>query len=170
MTQPFNADEVFEIAEQVERNGAKFYRRAAEFVLGDKARELLNKLAEMEERHEKTFAAMRAEVAKKRPDWSADAADVDGAKEATLYLRALAEGRVFNLRADPSEALSGSESIESILKTAIGLEKDAIIFYLGIKDAVPPELGRDKVDEIIREEMTHITILTWEIAALEGTK
>ena len=26
----FNADEVFEIAEQIERNGAKFYRNVAE--------------------------------------------------------------------------------------------------------------------------------------------
>ena len=26
----FNADEVFEIAEQIERNGAEFYRTAAE--------------------------------------------------------------------------------------------------------------------------------------------
>jgi len=27
---PFNADEVFEMAEQIERNGARFYRAAAE--------------------------------------------------------------------------------------------------------------------------------------------
>ena len=26
---PFNADEVFEMAEQIEKNGAKFYRNAA---------------------------------------------------------------------------------------------------------------------------------------------
>ncbi len=30
MPQRFNADEIFEIAEQIERNGAAFYRRAAE--------------------------------------------------------------------------------------------------------------------------------------------
>ena len=28
----FNADEIFEMAEQIERNGAKYYRNAAEFV------------------------------------------------------------------------------------------------------------------------------------------
>lgn len=170
MTQPFNADEIFEIAEQIERNGAKFYRRAAEFVLGDKARELLCTLAKMEERHEKTFAAMRADVLKKHPDWSADLTDPNGENEATLYLRALAEGRVFDLRADPSALLSGEETLDSILKTAIGLEKDSIIFYLGIKDAVPADLGRDKIDQIIREEMTHITILNRELAALQGPK
>ena len=29
MSMPFNADEVFEMAEQIERNGGKFYRAAA---------------------------------------------------------------------------------------------------------------------------------------------
>ena len=29
MVIPFSADEVFEMAEQIERNGAKFYRAAA---------------------------------------------------------------------------------------------------------------------------------------------
>jgi len=29
MPQRFNEDEIFEIAEQIERNGAAFYRRAA---------------------------------------------------------------------------------------------------------------------------------------------
>ena len=170
MTQPFNADEIFEIAEQIERNGARFYRRAAGFALGDKAQKLLGKLAEMEERHEKTFAAMRAVLLQRHPDWAADLADRNGGNEATLYLRALAEGRVFDLQADPSALLSGKETLDSILKTAIGLEKDSIIFYLGIKEAVPADLGRDKIDAIIREEMTHITILDRELAALQGPK
>lgn len=168
MTQPFNADEIFEIAEQIERNGARFYRRAAEFALGDKARELLGKLAEMEERHEKTFAAMRAVLLQRHPDWAADLADLNGGNEATLYLRALAEGRVFDLRANPAAALSGKETIDSVLQTAIGLEKDSIVFYLGLKDAVPEDLGKDKIDTIIREEMIHITILDRELAALQG--
>ena len=32
MSYDFNADEIFEIAEQIERNGAKFYRNAAESI------------------------------------------------------------------------------------------------------------------------------------------
>ena len=30
----FNPDEIFEMAEQIERNGAKFYRKAAERTAG----------------------------------------------------------------------------------------------------------------------------------------
>ncbi len=63
MAMPFNADEVFEMAEQIERNGGKFYRAAAEKFPA--VRELLLKLAEMEDNHERTFANMRAELSTK---------------------------------------------------------------------------------------------------------
>ena len=55
----FNADEIFEIAEQIERNGAGFYRRAAEAVEDSQKRRILLDLASREDEHEKTFAAMR---------------------------------------------------------------------------------------------------------------
>ena len=167
MTQPFNADEVFEIAEQIERNGEKFYRRAAELALADSARKLLVELAEMEARHEKVFADMRKDLAEQHPEWSSAMPSPDGGNEAVLYLRAVAEGRVFDLKSDPAGALSGAETVESILRTAIGLEKDSVVFYVGIKSAVPEDLGRDQLDRIIREEMTHITVLSRELAAQE---
>ena len=47
MSLDFNADEVFEIAEQIERNGSEFYRKAAENMSNPKAKEFLNHLAEM---------------------------------------------------------------------------------------------------------------------------
>ena len=60
MGMPFNADEVFEMAEQIERNGARFYRTAAEKF--PEVNPLLLELAAMEDKHEKTFAAMRSEL------------------------------------------------------------------------------------------------------------
>ena len=42
-----------------------------------------------------------------------------------------------------------------VIETAIGLEKESILFYLGLKDIVPPKLGRVKIDEIIEEEKRH---------------
>ena len=63
MGAPFNADEVFEMAERIERNGGRFYRAAAEKFPA--VRELLLELAEMEDDHERTFANMRAELSTK---------------------------------------------------------------------------------------------------------
>ena len=158
----FNADEIFEMAEEIERNGARFYRRAAKGAGESRTRHRLLELASMEEDHEKIFASMRKELADQQ--WAALAYDPQG--EVALYLQAMAAGKVFDVKSDPTKRLSGKETMEEILHIAIGLEKDSIIFYLGIKDMVPEELGKDKIDRIIKEEMSHITTLTEELAAL----
>ena len=45
-----------------------------------------------------------------------------------------------------------------MLRTAIGLEKDSIVFYAGIGQAVPGD-GKARIDAIFREELSHITPL-----------
>ena len=159
----FNADEIFEMAEQIERNGARFYRKAADAAPNARSRELLLQLAAMEDDHEKTFAAMRAELSQ-HERWEVVN---DPYGEAVLYLQAFADGHIFDVKVDPSEALTGRETMEEVLKLAIGLEKDSIVFYLGIGDMVPGDLGRDRIDEIIREERSHVVLLSQELAALK---
>jgi len=158
----FNADEVFEMAEQIERNGAKFYRKVAEGTEDVGTRELLLELAAMEDEHEETFASMRAELSAE--ERTSTVFDPEG--EAGMYLNAMADGYVFDMRADPSELLTGKETIAEILRTAIGLEKDSIVFYLGIDEIVPERLGKDKISVIIKEEMGHITTLSKKLASL----
>jgi rubrerythrin len=158
MSKTFNADEIFEIALQIERNGAAFYRRAAEGPFDEKEKEKLLELAEMEVCHEQTFATMRTEQMNAPISF-----DPDG--EAARYLGVIADGNVFDLCHDPAEGLSG-KTIEEILKIAIDLEKDSIVFYLGLRDLVPENLGKEKVEAIIKEEMGHITLLSDELAAL----
>ena len=168
MAEQFNADEVFEIAEQIERNGAKFYRRSAQVAGDPGARDLLVELADMEDRHERVFAAMREDLRRENPEWLSKFSGVDGESQAALYLRAVAEGLVFDLKGDPAADVSENTSLPSILETAIGLEKDSVVVYLGIKEAMPPDRGQEKLDDIIREEMGHIASLTQQLAALSG--
>ena len=40
------------------------------------------------------------------------------------------------------------------------------MFYSGIRDMVPARLGRDKIDEIIREEVSHVAMLEKQLASL----
>ena len=155
MSYDFNANEVFEMAEQMERNGAKFYRDAAETATDPSNKELLIGLAKMEEAHEKIFESMRAELT------AAEKASTvfDPSGEASLYLRALADSRVF------FEKEIDVTSMMEILKSAIEAEKDSIVFYLGMKEAVPDKLGRDRIENIIKEEMGHIRLLSKELVA-----
>jgi len=53
------------------------------------------------------------------------------------------------------------------LNTAIGLEKESVLFYLGIKDMVPPGHGLERIDEIIREERGHIVQLSSLLAKIK---
>lgn len=163
MSFSFNADEIFEMAEQIERNGSRFYRRAAEGAVDPRNRRLLLDLAVMEDEHEKVFASMRANLAHGKPE--ATVFDPDG--QAALYLRAIADEHVFDVKADPTELFTGKETMKDILRTAIGMEKDSIVFYLGMRELVPQEWGKDRIDDIIKEEMGHIAILSREFTSLK---
>ena len=156
-----NADEILKIAEQIERNGITFYEKAAERFQGDEERTLLS-LANMERNHERAFAGMRRELAD--ADEGLKAFDPEG--EAERYLAALADGKIFDLKADPVELLGQQESVESILELAIELEKDSVVFYVAIKDVVPEALGKEKVEKIIKEEMDHIILLSGILSSL----
>lgn len=157
MMYDFTADDIFEMAEQMERNGAKFYRSAAQSVDGDSAKALLLKLAAMEDDHEKTFADMRQELNAREKQKSV----FDPQGESVLYLRALADTKVF------FDKEIDTSSMREILKSAIEAEKDAIVFYLGMKEAVPADLGRSRMDHIIKEEMGHIRMLSRQLVALK---
>jgi len=157
MRYDFNADEIFEMAEQMERNGEKFYKSAAATIDDEAHKKLLLELASMEVDHEKTFKAMRSDL--KAAEKSATVFDPEG--EAALYLRALVDTRVF------FEKEIDVSSMEKILKAAIEAEKDSIVFYLGMKNAVPDKFGKDKIEGIIKEEMGHIRLLSRELTQLK---
>jgi rubrerythrin len=156
MSLTFNADEVLEMAETIERNGAAFYRRAAEVVADESARHFLLELAGWEEAHLLIFEEMRQSLAGKL----CEPATYDPDGLAGAYLQALADRRVFDYQQEPAKMFSEQTGLSDIIKTAISLEKDSIVFYLGMKALVPTAMGRDRIDNIIKEEMRHIAILS----------
>ena len=158
MSYDFNADDVFEMAEQMERNGAKFYRTAADNTQDANNKEFLLELAAMEDAHEETFKGLRSEIT--GPEKASTVFDPEG--EAALYLRALADTRVF------FEKEIDVASMEKILKAAIEAEKDSIVFYLGMKEAVPENLGQGRLNHIIKEEMGHIKLLSRKLVEQRG--
>lgn len=146
----FNADEIFEMAEQIERNGAKYYRNAAELVSNEEDKKFLVELAEMEDDHEVTFAELRKNLSLNEKE----SMTFDPEDEAVQYLKALADTRVFNKKT------IDLSSMEGILTGAITAEKDSIAFYLGMKEMVGANRGKKHIDAIIKEEMKHISLLS----------
>jgi len=158
----FNIDEVFELAEQIEVNGARFYRTAAQGVSAFGHKKMLTELAEMEDQHKKTFASMREKVKKSTTNLI-----FDPDHEAAQYLQAFASGFVFDTTRDPVDLLKGNESIAQILNMAIGFEKDSIVFYLGLEKVLLDEAEIQHIRSIIKEEMGHITLLSRKLEELD---
>ncbi len=159
----FNLDEIFAMAEEIERNGARFYRRAADITAEPEAKKLFTELARWEDGHERLFQHLRDDLV------SAEAATptvFDPMGDAELYLQAMAEQHVFRRDLDVETMVDQADGPKGILELALQFERDSILFFLGMKAVVPAHMGPDKVDRLINEEMGHVAYLKKQLAAL----
>jgi rubrerythrin len=162
MSVMFNADEVFEMAEQIERSAAKFYREAAAKAPEQQVRDLFLRLAAMEDVHLRTFQQMRTSLS----DQEKGGTTFDPEGEAALYLQAMADDRGFEGMRGRNVKLTGQESTRELLEIAIGAERNSVLYYVGLKEMVPTEAGRSKVQTIISEEVRHAADLRRQLATL----
>ena len=162
MSITFNADEIFEMAEQIERNGAKFYREAAEKTTDADIKKMLLDLAAMEDGHEATFIQMRKELTDKEKESNV----FDPDNEVAQYLQTMADFHGTEGKVSSTEKLTGSESMAEVLKIALQAEKNSIAFYVGIKDMMANKEGKDRVQAIIIEEMAHVSTIGAKLQTL----
>jgi len=164
MMYDYSAEEVFEMAIQIEENGAAFYRRAAQFRedLNDKS--FLSSLAAMEDRHKATFEGMKQQIAGLEKSQMV----FDPHEELPRYLKAMADSHGGEGNPDILSFFNGQETMEEIIATAIDLEKESILFYLGLEDMVPAKYGRDKISGIIGEEKNHVAQLSGFLKKVQG--
>jgi len=158
----FNADEIFEMAEQIERNGAKFYREAAEKTSDREMVNFLLDLAAMEEGHLQIFKQMRKQLTDKEKAQTV----FDPDNQAALYLQSMADSNSYEGRISPTQQLTGNESIKEIFEIALNSEKESVVFYFGLRSFISEKAGKDNVENIITEELGHITILNQHLMAL----
>ena len=163
MSITFNANEIFEMAEEIERNGAKFYRQAAERTTDDQTKQQLLDLATMEDGHLKAFQEMRKQLSQQEKGWTT----FDPDNQSALYLQAMADARGFEGKITQTKELTGKEMPREILEIALNSENESVVFYLSLKELVPVKAGRDKVEAIIMEELSHITTLVKQLRALK---
>ncbi len=150
----YSAFEVFEIAEQVERNGAKFYRAAAELTGDSHVSETFLRLAEWEVRHEKVFSQM-----KRASESSNKEKATPGHGESAVAPKAMAALAVFSIKSGSGWQMHGNKTQTDALRMAVKNERDTVAFYNGLKSFVSAGTEQSSIDEIIREETRHIAIL-----------
>lgn len=141
----FSIREVIEQAVQTEKLGYQFYTTMAErFKKEESINKLFSTLAEKEQRHEKTFRELLEIIKDEEPaNW----------EDAEQYLRAIVESEFFLGRAKSLPSMGHVKTVEDAVGFALGFEKETLLYFYGIRDALKE---KEVVDEIINEERSHI--------------
>jgi rubrerythrin len=148
---------MIEIAIRLEETGAAFYEGAAETATSPGITALFHDLAEQEVRHRRAFQAMGRDVVELAlsPDQWADF---------QAYVGALLQQNLFD---QPHVALSRAIGVVEegeALRAALGFEKETLLFYYELREALRGE-GQLVLDDIIQEEKRHIRRLSGMLPA-----
>lgn len=145
----FSVREAIEMAVQTEKIGYEFYSGMAEkFKENGELHDLFSTLAKKEQVHEKMFSELKDIIGDKEPDdW-----EMVGS-----YMRAIVESAFFLGRDKATMHIQNIQDINGAVGFAIAFEKETMLFFYGIRDAVKE---KDIIEEIINEEKSHIMWLT----------
>lgn len=152
------ADEIIEIAMRLEESGEVFYNAAADKATEAGAKALFEELALQEQYHRRAFRQMGrgvVEVALSPEQWG----------EFQAYTGALLQNHFF---ANPENALNiaaEAEDEQSALRAALSFEKETLLFFHELRDAVRGP-GQQTVDRIIQEEKQHVQRLSGLLAVV----
>ncbi|MCK4537719.1 MAG: ferritin family protein [Candidatus Krumholzibacteria bacterium] len=155
----FNADEVFEMGMDVEKNGEAYYNKAAELATDPDVKKVFEYLAGEEKTHWETFKQMRDELGGETT--SPTVIDSEGINN--LYLEALVKSRLFSDVKGAEKVAEEAADPISALNVALTFEKDTILFFSGMKALTREDLGASKIDMLIEEEQKHIIRIAAEI-------
>lgn len=144
----FAGSEVVEIGIQIEKNGRDFYEALLAQAKSEKARGIFKYLAEEEAKHIEVFRGILNSVSKYEPP----GLDAD---EYTAYMNALASENVFTQKDKGKEIARAAKSDKQAIDIGIQAEKDSIVFYEGMKKAVP-DYGSKIIEEVILQEQGHL--------------
>lgn len=144
----FAGSEVVDICIEIEKNGAAFYHTLAESAKAKEVRELASYFEGEEKKHHVIFSKLQETLRDYEPVETY-------AGEYELYMKALADERVFTSDVVVKEMAANVETDVEALTIALGFEKDAILFLYEMRNLVP-ESEYDTIDALIKEEKSHV--------------
>ncbi|MGM0599358.1 MAG: ferritin-like domain-containing protein [Candidatus Rifleibacteriota bacterium] len=154
----YNADEIIELAIQIEKNGRDYFLAMAEKTDNPKVREVFNYLVNEEESHLGIFKEIRAKLAQKEPEM--EIADEYKTPEMYNYVKAMFDGRVFPDMKSHREVTAEIKTDEQAIYHAISFEKDTVLFFNEILNLLgEDDENRPLIEELIRQEKIHIARL-----------
>ena len=150
----FSAAQALEMAVKIEEHGEAFYRAAREKSDDVQIQELFDELAAREQAHRRVFQDM-AEGRVALADEPTSEPPTSDVGDYASFLEVALDHAVFS---GPDKALRMAEQADdraTILRAAMGLEKDTMLFYYDLREMVGDE-ERELISDVIREEKQHL--------------
>lgn len=146
----FSVREVLEQAVQTEKLGAHYYSEMArKFEENNDLKKLFITLADKEVEHEKIFEGLKGKVREEH---------LEGMEEVSHYFRAIMESAFFLGKEKALSSIEKAKTVTDVLNYALGFEKESLLYYLGLRDAVN---DKETINRIINEERSHIVQLDY---------
>lgn len=146
----YTIEDIRDIAIQIERNGEKTYRSAAEQSTDEKMKTLFNWMADEEHKHAKWFENMVT----MKPPIIPEHREMEAMGRSLL--QEMVKNQTFSL---DSEALGSAKNTEALLRLSLGFEEDTILFYEMLKNFIDEEQTAAQLEMIIDEERGHVKLL-----------
>ena len=151
MAKIFAGSEVVELGIQIEKNGKDFYEILAKRMNLKEIQDVFVYLAGEEQKHIADFKGILKTVEDYQPVEAYPG-------EYFAYMKALASEYVFTKKDKGAEIANKIKSDKEALDMGIAFEKDSIVFYEGIKKAVP-EYEHKVITKLISQEQNHLAKL-----------
>ena len=151
----FNEIEAAKIAQNMERHGLEFYRKAAARAKDTATRDLFLRLAEDEKKHLARFEELEEILQADRRAKKGYTDDADLA----AYIDRLVETQVFADEGAVARLAEQATSDYEALAVAIRAERDAILFYQEMMSFIESNRARAAFSTILDEEREHLRIL-----------
>lgn len=148
----FRANEIANVAVEIEKRGREFYLQAAQMAVTAKVKDIFTFLSEEEAKHEETFQGMLSRLGKvEMPAWATQ-------DEYMQYLEALIESHML-FSALGQKYMAQADSEKDVIKMAMSFEKDTMLFFTEMKELVPYS-ERYAVQQCYDEERKHLLQLS----------
>lgn len=149
-----NLSEIFDTAIQIEKSGYDFYSEAA--IRLPEHKEFLSFLANEEVGHEAIFSDFKKKAISKEfleNIWNPD-------NIIDQYIKSLAGSAVFKKKTnDFNDLFKEGNTIIDVIDWAIKREQDSVLFFTGLRESLKNSDEKNKIEDIISEEIRHIHLL-----------
>lgn len=141
----FSLKDIIDIAGQIEQNGERVYRRAAEKIEDPSLRSLLQWLADEEANHLEWFEALKDNIA-----------DTGEHPEQAKFGRDLLQNAVgtHSLALEDAD-FSAMEQVQDLINLVMEFENDTVLFYKMLQPLIEDQKTLEQLHAIIQEEEDH---------------